>query len=267
VHDGGPVTVGGVEALRTGDGPIFAVIGVFDGLHRGHRYLLRHLVLEANRRHANATVITFDAHPDEVIHGAAPPLLLDPADRLRLLGGAGIDLVVVQHFDAALRATEYDAFLARITKRTRLAGLLMTPDAAFGHDRRGTPETVGALAAQQGFDLVVVPPFEIDRRSVRSSDIRAAIASGNLAEAADLLGRPYSVVGTAAAAADQSGTSVVSFAPPRALPPGGSWRAAVRPWPVLQSTPAGTTADIRVIAGTIVLDGPPPAASVEITFA
>ena len=64
-------------------------------------------------------MITFDAHPDEVILGAAPPLLLDPAERLRLLGEAGVDVVVVQHFDAALRATAYDAFVHRITARTR----------------------------------------------------------------------------------------------------------------------------------------------------
>ena len=194
--DGEPVTVAGVDALRSGDGPIFAVIGVFDGLHLGHRYLLRHLVVESEGRGARPTVITFDSHPDEVILGAAPPLLLDPVDRLRLLGVAGVEVVVVQHFDAALRSTEYDDFLHRIMSRTRLAGLLMTPDAAFGHDRRGTPETVGDLAAHDGFELVVVPPFEIDGRSVRSSDIRKAIAAGDLAEAARLLGRPYSVVGT-----------------------------------------------------------------------
>jgi riboflavin kinase / FMN adenylyltransferase len=195
VSEGQPVTVGGVEELRSGDGPLFAVIGVFDGIHRGHRYLLRHLVLEADRRHARAAVITFDSHPDEVILGAAPPLLLDTAGRLRLLGEAGVDVVVVQHFDAALRATEYDAFIHRITSRTRLAGLLMTPDAAFGHDRRGTPETVGELAARDGFDLVVVAPYEVNQRSVRSSDIRAAIAAGELDEAAMLLGRPYAITG------------------------------------------------------------------------
>ena len=162
--DGGPVTIGGVDGLGRDDGPIFAVIGVFDGIHRGHQYLLRHLDLQAEAHHARPTVITFDAHPDEVILGAAPPLLLDPEERLRLLGEAGVEVVVVQHFDAALRATEYDDFLERITARTRLAGLLMTPDAAFGHDRRGTPETVAALGASQGFDLVVRPPFLIDGR-------------------------------------------------------------------------------------------------------
>jgi riboflavin kinase/FMN adenylyltransferase len=264
--DRGPVTVAGVDALQTDDGPIFAVIGVFDGLHLGHRYLLRHLVYEAERRGARAAVITFDAHPDEVILGEAPPLLLDPADRLRLLGEAGVSVVVVQHFDAALRATEYDAFLARITARTMLAGLLMTPDAAFGHDRRGTPETVGALAANQGWDLVVVPPFEISGRSVRSADIRAAIAGGNLVEAERLLGRPYAVVGSAEAAEEVGDGSIVRLAPPRALPPDGAWQAAVRAWPADDSTSAALATDVEVAGGTIRLDGPPPAASVEVTF-
>jgi riboflavin kinase / FMN adenylyltransferase len=216
VPDGGAVTVGGVEGLRPSDGPIFAVIGVFDGIHRGHQYLLRHLDLQAEQHRARPTVITFDAHPDEVILGAAPPLLLDPDERLRLLGEAGIEVVIVQHFDAALRATRYDDFLHRITSRTRLAGLLMTPDAAFGHDRRGTPETVAALGAREGFELVVRPPFLIDGRPVRSSDIRAAIADGDLGEAERLLGRPHAVNGLV----DDDGR--VSFAMPVALPRAGS---------------------------------------------
>jgi riboflavin kinase/FMN adenylyltransferase len=264
--DGAPATIDGVDRLRAGEGPIFAVIGVFDGIHLGHRYLLRHLVLEAERRNARATVITFDSHPDEVILGAAPPLLLDPVDRLRLLGEAGVGVVVVQHFDAALRATEYDEFIHRITARTRLAGLLMTPDAAFGHDRRGTPETVAALAARDGFDLVVVPPFEIDHRSVRSSDVRAAISHGDLAEAERLLGRPYSVVGNAAVD-PATGACTVAFAPPVALPPEGSRPATVRAWPAIHSTPSGGAAEVTIRGGTIRIVGSPPASAVEITFA
>jgi riboflavin kinase/FMN adenylyltransferase len=187
--------VGGVSELRLEHGPLFAVIGVFDGLHLGHQYLLRHLVAEARSRAARSAVITFDSHPDEILVGAAPPLLLDQGERVRLLGEAGVEIVVVEHFDDALRATEYDDFIHRITARTPLAGLLMTPDAAFGHDRRGTPGAVAALGTAEGFDLVVVPPFEIDGRSVRSSDIRSAIAAGDFRRAEALLGRPYTVVG------------------------------------------------------------------------
>jgi len=256
VPDREPATVAGVDALRSGDGPIFAVIGVFDGLHLGHRYLLRHLDLEAERRHARPAVITFDSHPDEVILGEAPPLLLDPADRLRLLGEAGVEVVVVQHFDSALRATEYDDFVHRIMSRTRLAGLLMTPDAAFGHDRRGTPETVADLGARDGFDLVVVPPFAIDGRSVRSSDVRAAITAGDLAEAARLLGRPHAVSGFV----DSGGR--VSFSMPVALPGAGE-----HPVSVTDQAAAETTSTLAVDAMGWSLR-PPPAAigPVRITF-
>jgi riboflavin kinase/FMN adenylyltransferase len=256
VPDGGPATVAGVESLRTGDGPIFAVIGVFDGIHRGHRYLLRHLDVEADRHGARPAVITFDAHPDEVILGAAPPLLLDPEERRRLLGEAGVEVVVVQHFDAALRATEYDDFLHRITSRTRLAGLLMTPDAAFGHDRRGTPETIGALGAQQGFDLVVVPPYLIDGRAVRSSDIRAAIAAGDLAGAEHLLGRPHVASGIV------DGAGRVSFPLPVALPQTGS-----HPVVVAAGTGEPQLATLAVDAlGWTLEPAPATAGPVRITF-
>ncbi|HEY0443893.1 MAG TPA: hypothetical protein VGC90_06710, partial [Candidatus Limnocylindrales bacterium] len=70
--------VAGVTALRAATGPLFAVVGVFDGIHVGHAYLLEHLVREATRRDSRAAVITFDSHPDEVLVGAAPPLLVDP---------------------------------------------------------------------------------------------------------------------------------------------------------------------------------------------
>ncbi len=221
-----PIEVhGGVDALRREHGPLFAVIGVFDGIHLGHRYLLRCLVLEARSRGARPAVITFDSHPDEILVGAAPPLLLDPAERVGMLGEAGVEVVVVQHFDAALRSTEYDAFVRRISARTGLAGLLMTPDAAFGHDRRGTPDAVQALGQKDGFDLIVVPPFALDGRPVRSSDIRTAIAAGDLEAAARLLGRPYAVVGTVA----EDGS--LRFEMPVASPPGGTYRVTAEDEP------------------------------------
>jgi FAD synthase len=219
--DADVAVVDGVDRLEESHGPLFAVIGVFDGIHLGHQYLLRHLVAEARSRGARPSVITFDSHPDEVIVGAAPPLLLDSQERIRLLNEAGVEVIVVQHFDAALRMTEYDEFLHRITTRTRLAGLLMTPDAAFGHDRRGTPDAVAELGRTDGFDLVVAPPFEIAGRSVRSSDIRSAIASGDLGLAAELLGRPYAIVGTTAE------NGFLEYPMPVALPPAGSYRTVV----------------------------------------
>jgi riboflavin kinase/FMN adenylyltransferase len=220
--------VAGVDGLRPEHGPLFAVVGVFDGLHLGHRSLLDALLMHAERLAARPAVITFDSHPDEILVGAAPPLLLDPGDRLRLLRDAGVAVVVVQHFDAALRRTPYDAFVRRITARTRLAGLLMTPDAAFGHERRGTPDALTELGGRSDppFEVVVVPPFGLDGRPVSSSEIRRLVESGALVEAGRLLGRPYSVAGTR----EPEGVSAsihVSFPLPVALPPAGAYGVSV----------------------------------------
>lgn len=212
--------VAGVERLRPEHGPLFAVVGVFDGLHLGHAYLLEHLVREAAARGARSAVITFDHHPDEVLIGTAPPLLLHPAERLERLAAAGVAVTIVQHFDETVRRTPYDAFVEAIRDRAALAGLLMTPDAAFGFERRGTPETLAALGARDGFDVVVVPPFTLDGRSVRSSDVRAAIAAGDLVTAAELLGRPVTVRGTA-----RQGRLAMPW--PIALPPDGAYPCLV----------------------------------------
>jgi riboflavin kinase/FMN adenylyltransferase len=213
-------TARGLERLERTDRPVFVVVGVFDGLHRGHAYLLEHLAREAAARDARPMVITFDHHPDEVITGSAPPLLCDPEERLALLAAAGVEATVVVHFDQRLRETTYDAFVAQVADRAPVAGFLMTPDAAFGYRRAGTPEALALLGAERGFEVVVVPPFELEGHPVRSSEVRTAIGSGDIALAARLLGRPHAVVGVT-----ETGWqgSIVTFELPFALPPDGAW--------------------------------------------
>ena len=229
--------VEGVAGLRPEHGPIFAVVGVFDGLHRGHAYLLEHLVDEAHARSARPAVITFDAHPDEVLTGSAPPLLIHPDERLERLAAAGVEVTIVQHFDDAVRHTPYDAFVATIQAGTTLAGLLMTPDAAFGFERRGTPEALAVLGRERGFEVVVVPPFTLDGRAVRSSDIRSAIASGDLRGAETLLGRPVTLRGVL-----EGGS--LTFDWPQALPPDGDYVCEVD----------GSEARFRLVDGGALLD-------------
>jgi riboflavin kinase / FMN adenylyltransferase len=217
--------VQGIDALEPALGRAFVVVGVFDGLHRGHHYLLEHLVEGAAARSAKPTVITFDHHPDEVITGTAPPLLCDPEERIERLAEAGVAVTVVQTFDVALRMTPFEAFIRRIADRVELAGFLMTPESAFGHDRGGTPATVAALGRELGYETVVVPQFELDGRPVRSSDVRAAIAAGDLVEAERLLGRPVSLVGRVDATTGDATT--LRFPLPVAVPPAGRYEAIV----------------------------------------
>lgn len=217
--------VEGIEQLRPKVGPIFVVVGVFDGMHLGHGYLLKHLVSESEKRGSQPAVITFDHHPDEILKGNAPALLLDADERLERLAAAGVAVTVVQHFDAALRQTPYDVFVERIRAGTGLSGFLMTPDAAFGFERSGTPATLAALGLRDGFEVVVIPPFKLDGRDVRSSAIRAAIVAGDLAGAARLLGRPVTITGSLGGPAD--GWSPLNFPLPVALPPDGDYPVRV----------------------------------------
>jgi riboflavin kinase/FMN adenylyltransferase len=226
--------VRGTRALDPSVGRLFAVVGVFDGLHRGHGYLLGELLRAAAEHDARPAVITFDHHPDEILKGAAPPLLCDPQERLERLADAGVEVTVIETFDQALRETPYDTWLGRIAERVELAGLLMTPESAFGFERRGTPETVAALGRDLGYDVEIVPQFTLDGEQVRSSDIRSAIAAGDLARAERLLGRPYAVAGRGV----EVGVSRVAmeFQLPIALPGAGEYGVTVdfadgsRPW-------------------------------------
>ena len=218
--------VEGTATLDRSLGRIFAVVGVFDGLHRGHAYLLGELHSAAAAHDARPAVITFDHHPDEVLQGAAPPLLCDPGERLDRLAAAGVEVTVIETFDRALRETTYDTWVGRIVDHVELAGLLMTPESAFGYERGGTPATVAELGRSLGFEVVVVPQFTLDGAPVRSSDIRAAIAAGDLARAERLLGRRVSIVGTVRSTAGD--VTELGFELPVALPPPGRYEALVR---------------------------------------
>lgn len=256
--------VAGITALQRSLGRLFVVVGVFDGLHLGHQYLLDALVREARRRSARPAVITFDHHPDEILTGQAPPLLCDPDERLERLEAAGVAVTVVQHFDEALRRTPYDEFVRAIAARVDLAGFLMTPESAFGFERRGTPDSVAALGHELGYDVAVAPPFTLDGAAVTSSAVRAAIAAGDFETAARLLGRPYSVIGEARAAGGPEAVATgveLRFPAPVALPVRGSFEASIVVAPARQHSGVAT-----VDAGRLRLAVPAFTGRATVTF-
>jgi tRNA pseudouridine55 synthase len=262
--------VAGIDALQPELGRLYLAVGVFDGLHRGHLYLLRELRRAAQRAGARPAVITFDAHPEELIEGLAPPLLCDPDERLVRLQAAGVEVTVVQHFDHALRITPYDAFVAAIRGRVDVAGFVMTPDAAFGYERGGTPETLTALGERDGFAVKVVPSFLSNGEQVRSSEIRRRISAGDLAGARSLLGRDHGFSGRLAAsgpiAVDDSVGVPLAMELPVSLPPTGRYRSLVGPaWKLgRHPQPASIGATATVIEGGVVVEMPGAAPGEEV---
>ncbi len=177
-------------------GPAVVTLGVFDGVHQGHRHLLDQTVRAARERGASAVAIVFEPHPDEVIRGVPVPRLLPPDMTRSRLAAAGAEHVVVVPFDDELRNLAPEAFLDALSPGIELRGVAMTPDSAFGHRRAGTLERVAEIGADSGFDAIAVEPLVVGGEPVSSSRIRTMLAAGEVGEATALLGAPPLLRGT-----------------------------------------------------------------------
>ncbi len=178
-------------------GPAVITLGVFDGVHLGHRHLVRETARAAAERGARSVAIVFAPHPDEVLRpGTHVPRLLPPAETLARLAAAGIDAVREVRFDDELRNLEPDAFLATLEPQIQIRGITMCAGTAFGRARSGTPERVAEIGRERGFDVIPVEHLLIDGEAVSSSRIRAALAAGKIDVVTRLLGAPPSLRGT-----------------------------------------------------------------------
>lgn len=171
-------------------------VGMFDGLHRGHRHLIEELGAAADAARGESVVVTFDTHPMAIIKGAPPRQILSTAHRVHLLERFGVSAVVLLPFDEAMRHTTYTAFVEDIlVRRIGVATLLFGFDSRFGHGGEGTAETVRPLGVAHGFEVVEAPAITQSGQPISSSRIRDAIQSGDLAAAADMLGRTPALFG------------------------------------------------------------------------
>jgi riboflavin kinase/FMN adenylyltransferase len=218
--------IGELDALPAGL-RFVATVGVFDGMHRGHRQVLTALVRLGAELAARPVVLTFHPHPQALISGSAPALLCDPAERLQLLAAAGVGTTIVARFDEAFRMQTADAFLHRLRAGRELRGLVMSSESAFGHDREGTVETARRLAAQEGWSLLQVPTLELDGARVSSGRIRSLVGAGQLAGARRLLGRPYAFSGRPDGVDVTGRGRLIEFMEPAALPRDGVYGVAV----------------------------------------
>lgn len=215
-------------------GPAVITLGVFDGVHLGHRHVLDATLRAARDRDAVSVALVFSPHPDEVIRpGTRVERLLPPEVTLERMAGTGIDHALEVRFDDSVRGLEPEAFLGDLSPSMELRGITMTPDSAFGRGRAGTLERVAEIGAENGFDCIAVEPLEIDGAVVSSSRIRGLLRDGRVERAADLLGSAPFLRGTVVHG-DERGrqlgfpTANLAFDYPAALPALGIYLGHVR---------------------------------------
>lgn len=172
-------------------------VGTFDGVHLGHHAVLVEIVERARQAGRRSVLVTFEPHPLEIVNPqAAPPMLTSPEERREALAETGLDYVVFLRFDRELAGYSPERFVRDVlVGRCGMRELVIGHDHGFGRARSGDVDTLRRLGESDGFLVDVVPPVEMGGHPVSSTQIRRAIGGGDLAGAARLLGRPYSVSG------------------------------------------------------------------------
>lgn len=194
----------GLDEVPAGYGPSVVTIGNFDGVHRGHVAVLTRLVADARREAAHAVAITFDPHPLAVLYPErAPAQLTGLPDKLDLLAGTGLDAVLVMEFTRELASWEPERFVREaLVEALGAATVVVGRDTRFGRRNSGDVDTLRKLGEELGFRTEVIDDLggadeaHPSGRRWSSTWARELITSGDVATAAEVLGRPHRVVGT-----------------------------------------------------------------------
>jgi riboflavin kinase/FMN adenylyltransferase len=212
-------------------------LGVFDGVHAGHRHILGALGAARRRdRLTSALALTFWPHPLSLLRPErAPGLLLTLDERIAALAATGLDELLVLDFTPAVAATDYADFAREtLVGALGMRRLVVGYDFHLGRGRAGSAEALAALGETLGYRVEVVTPCYSDGRIVSSSHIRADLAAGRLAAVAAALGRPFPLTGRVEAGAGRGaplGFPTANLAPPppaKLLPPLGVYLARCR---------------------------------------
>ncbi len=177
-----------------------ATIGMFDGVHRGHQYLLNRIVGEAAKEHLKSMVITFDRHPRQVLHSDYQPQMLNTFDeKLSRLSLMDIDFCVILPFSETMAALSARGFMADVLKRQlSVATLYMGYDNHFGHNRNEGFENYVEYGRELGISVLRSDALTTGdtRYAVSSSVIRKQLQAGDVVSAASCLGYAYTLCGT-----------------------------------------------------------------------
>ena len=202
-------------------------IGVFDGVHLGHKYLISQLKEHARQQNLLAGVVTFRQHPQEVL---APqtrlPFLTDLAERTKLLKNEGVDTIITLSFTPELAQLSAQEFVSLLKKHLRMHGIVIGPDFALGRNREGDANTLRTLGQNMNFSVTVVPPIVINDEVASSTAIRKALADGDMEKVHQLIGRSFSLHGRVTTGAGRGvelgfHTTNLDINPEQALPADG----------------------------------------------
>jgi|SRR5579871_73366 len=186
-----------LEQLPPDFGPSALTIGNFDGVHLGHRRILKRVVALARERGWKASVLTFDPHPMRIVAPErAPRLLTTPARRAELMSTEDIEQVLILPFTLELSQRTPEQFVEHLlVERLQARAVVVGENFRFGHRHAGSVQTLSDLGGRFGFEAEVIPAVECRGRIASSSAVRQAIEDGRVALAARLLARPYGLEG------------------------------------------------------------------------
>lgn len=229
-------------SARTGQ--VVLAFGVFDGVHRGHQRLFQALQELARCFAARSAALFFDPSPKSVLTPAsAPRMLCSRAEKISLLQQAGVEEPICFPFDHSIAALSPQEFLEQhIFSVYNLAAFCVGAEWRFGRGHCGDAELLQRLGAEHGIPTSVVPPLWHNGAPISSTRIRAAIAAGQLAEAAAMLGRPYCLQGVVSHGLGLAGEKLhcptANIANPlQQLPPYGVYAAWIRLAPETKAHP------------------------------
>ena len=171
-------------------------IGVFDGVHLGHKYLLSQLKELARQQNLLGGVVTFRQHPQEVVSPTSTlPFLTSLGERINLLKNEGVEAIITLTFTRELAQLSARQFVVLLKKYLRMRGVVGGSDFALGRDREGNISTLRALGQEMNFSVTVVSPMMVNGEVVSSTAIRRALAEGDMKRVHNLSGRPFSFQG------------------------------------------------------------------------
>ena len=214
-------------ASITPQGETVLTIGVFDGVHAGHRYLLKKLQQRAAEKNLLSGVVTFNPHPQSVLHLHNQLLWLsDPEDRVKSLQKLGINLVAVLTFTPEVAQLSAQEFMSLVKKHLRMRSIMVGPDFTLGRGQEGNIHLLRALGRTMKFSVEVIPPYTINGEVVSSTLIRQALTQGDMEKVRRLMGH-YFQIGGKVIASDRRGrilgfpTANLDIKPQQALPGNG----------------------------------------------